>query len=671
MEKLNTEQRLAVEHAGGPLLVLAGAGSGKTRVITHRIAALIKRGVHPNEILALSFTNKAAAEMAERLESFIGKKRTTQCWLSTFHRFGVRFLRAENRALGFEGRFVIFDQGDSLGLLRELLKQESLSDRNLDIPALLSRISLWKNAFRSPAEIPSSDFEYDEIAGRLYPLYQNALSSMHAVDFDDLVLAPLQILKSHETIREKWQARFRHLLVDEFQDTNRSQLELVRLLTGEHRNICVVGDDDQSIYGWRGAEVGNILEFERYFPGAKIVKLELNYRSRAPILNVANAVIQQSRGKRHEKILRPTKQGGANVRVVALSDTPHESKFVVSEIRQLVKRGFKGQPLPYRSIAILYRSNTQARLLEEELRMGGIPYRVFGGTQFFDRKEVKDVIAYLRVVINPHDELSLRRILNTPPRGIGETSLQRIVAHSFKTGGRFTNALADAERLELPSRAKQGIASLLGALATARHSLKSGLSPVMLTEQLLRDVGLTQYLEADTSTHGKRRRTHVEFLMRSLRRFEERNEISLDQFLTQILLRTEQEEEDRGNRVTLSSLHSAKGLEFDVVFLIGCVEGQLPHSRTTDPKVTEAAPTDIDEERRLFYVGITRAKELLFLTRPIKRVMRGNVRPLTPSRFLEGFPEDAWESYTPAGELPLESAEVADMADAILAQLRG
>ena len=417
--KLNAAQRAAVEHEGGPLLVLAGAGSGKTRVITHRIATLLQRGTRADAILAVSFTNKAAREMGERMAQLVGPRAASKLVLSTFHSFGVRFLHEENRALGFDGRFVIFDQSDALGLVREIVRREGIGDRRLDVGAVLGRISLWKNAFVGPDEVRPSGREYDEAAREVYPHYERALAAMHAVDFDDLIVAPVRLLQQSDHLREKWRGRFRHLLVDEFQDTNRAQLELVRQLVGPLRNVCVVGDDDQSIYGWRGAEVGNILHFERHFPGTTVVKLEDNYRSFAPILAVANAAIAQSRGRRHPKTLRATRGAGPKVRLCTADDTLAEVALVTGEIREEVRGGRR-----YGDVAVLYRSNQQARLLEEELRVEGIPYRVFGGTQFFDRKEVKDAIAYLRVALNPHDSLSLRRIINTPARGLGETSVE-------------------------------------------------------------------------------------------------------------------------------------------------------------------------------------------------------------------------------------------------------
>lgn len=674
---LNPQQQAAVDHQHGPLLVLAGAGSGKTRVITMRIQRLMDRGVKPQRILAVSFTNKASAEMKERMAKLVGQKVTEQLWLSTFHSWGVRFLREENRALGYDGKFVIFDQGDALGLVREILREENILDRSIDVNAILTRISLWKNAFKLPADIKPSDFEYDAVARDVYPLYEERLASMHAVDFDDLVVAPAKILKTREDIRKKWQDKFDYLLIDEFQDTNRSQLELVRMLATETKNVCVVGDDDQSIYSWRGADVSNILDFERYFSGATVVKLDTNYRSRKQILDVANGVIAGSRAKRHPKELRSFKGDGAKVRLVTCPDAGHEAEFLVSEIRDLANGGDSApdnKAFRYGDIAILYRSNMQARILEEELRVEGIPYRLFGGTQFFDRKEVKDAIAYLRVVDNMRDELSVRRIVNTPPRGIGDGTLKKVRARSIVNGTKLFQALGEIEDLDVPLNAKRGARNLVDAINGARAALRSGTNIYDVTERLLGETGFTRNLTEDTTPHGKRRRENVDYLMRSVKRFAEDNRASkptLGQFLTRITLRVEQEEEDEGNKVTLSSLHSSKGLEFGVVFFIGVNEGTIPHKRTTDPSVTEAVVTDVDEERRLFYVGVTRAKELLYLSRPERRTLRGQVSPCYPTRFLEGLPGDAWEIYTPQGKKQMSAGEMNNAAEAILAMLRG
>lgn len=670
MAQLNEQQRAAVEHFRGPLLVLAGAGSGKTSVITRRIARLVERGVRPEAVLAVSFTNKAAAEMAERMVPLVGQRIAERLWLSTFHSFGVRFLGEENRALGYDGRFVIFDQGDALGLIKDLVKRIRKPDRALDTSAILTRISLWKNAFLAPDEVRPSALEYDEVAREVYPEYEKALRQMHAVDFDDLVVAPVRVLRDREDIRAKWQKRFSHLLIDEFQDTNRSQLELVRQLANEESNVCVVGDDDQSIYAWRGAEVGNILEFEQNFPGATVIKLENNYRSRQPILEVANAAIARSRGKRHAKQLVPTRGDGDRVRLVACHDVDAEAKFVAREIKRLQSE--KGVALE--DVAVLYRSNLQARQIEAELRNEGIAYRLFGGTQFFDRKEIKDAVAYLRVVVMPEDELSLRRIANHPPRGLGDTSLDRLAAHAARHRIPLAKAIEQADRIEgLPEVARRGASELHRAITTARSRIEARESLVTTTRALLEDAGLFTHVAQSDGKDGERRRDNLEFLMRSLERHESQRGSdvpNLVQFTNRLSLRFDGSEEEAGNRVTLSSLHSAKGLEFDYVFLVGCVEGYLPHSRTTDPKVTEAVVTDVEEERRLFYVGVTRAKERLYLSWPQRKNVRGRIAPYTPSRFLDGLPEEWTETQSPIDTRPLSYEETANAANAILAMLK-
>jgi superfamily I DNA/RNA helicase len=666
---LNVPQAAAVEHEQGPLLVLAGAGSGKTRVITYRIARLLERGTRPEAILAVSFTNKAAAEMAERMAKLVGKDRASALWLSTFHSFGVRFLTEELGNGKARGSFVIFDQGDSLGVVRELMRRGRSTDRKLDPQAILSRISLWKNKFMKPGSFTVGDIEYDQAAAEIYPDYQARLRAMHAVDFDDLVIRPVELLAESTAVRRRWQDRFRYLLIDEFQDTNRAQLELVRLLANELHNVCVVGDDDQSIYGWRGADVGNILDFETHFPGAKVVKLEDNYRSRAPILGVANHVIAQGKQARHGKVLRAHKKDGDRVRVATLPDSAEEAKFVAREIRDAVKEGRR-----YDGFAVLYRSNLQARLIEEELRIEGIPYRLFGGTVFLDKKEVKDAAAYLRAVVNPLDEISLRRIVNYPPRGIGDTSVERITEFAAGRGIPLHEALARAgEIADLPAAAKRGAEELNRTLETARGQFRGAAGLSVAARQLFDSVGLERDLdESGPKTTAQRRVDNIKFLLDSIRRFEEREDKtrrSLGNFLQNITLRANEAEEEAGNRVTLSTLHASKGLEFDVVFLIGCVEGQLPHLRTLDPKVTEAAPTDVEEERRLFYVGVTRARERLYLTRSVARTLRGRSQPATPSRFLENLPEALTEDYVRTDRAVPEIDEALSMSKAILEAL--
>ena len=647
--------------------MLAGAGSGKTRVITARIARLLATGVQPSSIMAVTFTNKAANEMRERIGETVGKNTASAIWLSTFHSFGVRFVREEAKELGLGSRFTIFDQGDSLGVVRELLRTQAEADRRLDAQAILSRISLWKNALLEPGKVRTRGDEYDQVASSIYGDYESTLQDMHAVDFDDLVVKPVVLLRDRPGIRSKWRSRFAHVLVDEFQDTNVAQLDLVRLLANDRGNVCVVGDDDQSIYGWRGACVDNILDFEKHFPGAVVTKLEENYRSTASILNVANAAIEKSRKRPYVKVLKATREGGSPVRMCVLPEPQEEAKFVAAEIRKLEREG-----MDPRQIAVLYRSNTQAKLLEEELRVAGISYRVFGGTKFFDRKEIKDAIAYLRVALNPRDELSLRRIVNTPARGLGTQSLRHIVEDAQTHRKSLLRALRSADQVEGLSARAQASAMRLGeAIEAAGRGFRAGELTHTATS-LLRAVGMLRD-DADQSTDAKRRRANVDFLLRSVERLEARSgadRAELQQLLHHIALDpSDPEEPEAGREVTLSSLHSAKGLEFSVVFLIGCVEGVLPHARTIDPRITDASMADLEEERRLFYVGVTRARDVLYLTRHKDRVARGRLMKITPSRFLQGLPDSDLESYQSTDTRELERQEVADMAKALLERL--
>lgn len=676
MAGLNSAQQAAVDHDDGPILVLAGAGSGKTRVITHRIARLVQeRRVKPEAILAVSFTNKASEEMGERMAALIGRERASKLWLSTFHSFGVRFLGEEGRTILGEtgdgrGRFVIFDQADSIGLVREIIKREGLGDRKLDLWSVQARISIWKNKMVAPDQVRESQIEYDELAREVYPHYEAGLRSMRAFDFDDLVVAPARLLGQREDVRDKWRKRFRYVLVDEFQDTNHCQLELVRLLGNDDRNVCVVGDDDQSIYGWRGAEVGNILDFESHFPGAKIVKLEENYRSKAPILGVANAAIQRAQRKRHDKILRATQGGGAKVGMVTTNDADTEAKFVAQEIKRLRADGYH----PGRC-AVLYRGNLQARLIEEELRVEGIDYQLFGGTKFFDRKEVKDAVAYLRVVVNPRDELSLRRILNYPTRFIGDTTIARAERYCLAKSLPFAKGVFQLGDIpDVPDAARRGVELLRSALEDARQSMDTGAKLSVTARELFDRVGLRRELQEGKTEDVRRRWLDIEHLIGSIERYE-KTEVSerpsLAVFLQRITIKFGEEEGPSGDKVTLSSLHASKGLEWPVVFLIGLNEGTLPHARTTDPKVSEAAPTDVEEERRLFYVGVTRARERLYLCRPRQRSMRGKVIAMTPSRFLEGLPEELIEEIERDDASPVAHDEAEEFSAALLARLRG
>ncbi|MDD9941912.1 MAG: UvrD-helicase domain-containing protein [Myxococcales bacterium] len=669
--KLNPSQQAAVDHRGGPLLILAGAGSGKTRVLTHRIAKLVEEGVAPQSILAVSFTNKAAEEMRDRMLPLIGGTRARKLLMSTFHSFGVRFLHEEHEALGFGKRFVIFDQGDSLGVIKDILRElrESGAARRLDPAAIMARISNWKGALLAPEQVPESDFEYDDVARDVYPEYVARMRVMRAVDFDDLVALPVRILQDDPNIRHRWQARLAHVLIDEFQDTSRVQLELVKQLEGPYRNVCVVGDDDQSIYAFRGAEVGNILDFDRHFPGTRIVKLEDNYRSRTAIIEVANAAIAQSKN-RHGKVLRAVRGPGDAVRLCACVDPAAEAKFVVAEINELCPGTFA-----HDEVAVLYRSNLQARLIEEELRASGVPYRLFGGTQFFDRKEVKDAAAYLRLLVNPRDEISLRRIINYPARGVGAKSVERLSAFAQAREISLYRAMGQALSADgIPDNGRRALVQLHGQLEDARKGLEAGTSLTAVARKLLAAVDIQGDLSAaaDGGKLGAIRWGNVEHLLGWLERYERehRGETrSIQRFLERVALRGDPEQEASGPGVVLSTLHASKGLEFRCVFLIGCVEGQLPHSRTTDPKVTEATLADVDEERRLFYVGVTRACDRLYVTRPEQKMLRGKRTQLAPSRFLEGLPEAHLEEVSPEAAGSLEFDELAALGRQFLQQL--
>jgi DNA helicase-2/ATP-dependent DNA helicase PcrA len=679
---LNPAQREAVEHFQGPLLILAGAGSGKTRVITERIVRLLQRGVPAKSIIALTFTNKAAKEMLERVELASSQRGFTGAGkaltVSTFHSFGLSVLSREQKALG--GAFTIFDQGDQVALVKELLAKVA-SGRAYDAAAILARISQAKNGFVSPeAYLEKSGDEYDEITKLLYPRYEAALRNFRAYDFDDLVCEVARIFATRDDIRERWQSRFAFLLVDEYQDTNGAQLALLRHLAETHKNICVVGDDDQSIYAWRGADVRNILEFEEHFAGAKVIKLEQNYRSRKPVLDVANAVISQRRDGRYRKVLFTDKPDGPLPRLAIAPSPEAEAKWVAREIRRLTK----DEGVKPREVAVLYRSNGQAKPVEEMLREQGVAYQVVGGQQFFERKEVKDVLAYLKLALNRADEISLRRIANYPARGIGETSMERLAGHALANSWSLWQTVERVDALDdISSAARDGCKALEKIVGQLRKRLLIDRTPGSdVARELCEFISLRSELGSSGSPQlAARRWGNVEALMNTLRRREERerkngkdptSERDLAAFLHALTLNFGEDEADPKNVVTLSTLHGSKGLEFEHVFFLGCEEGLMPHSRTTETKATDVAPTagvdTIEEERRLFYVGVTRAKEQLTLSRCAHRVIRGKPVPRTPSRFLLDIPE----TMTLPVEIKDEAAsfsELAEGAEGLLAAL--
>lgn len=690
LEELNPPQREAVMHVDGPLLVLAGAGSGKTRVITYRVGHLLERGVSPDDILAVSFTNKAADEMQKRVEKLVGPRITKRLTLSTFHSLGLSILKAERAALGMTAGFTIYDSADQLGVIRELLRRVHIDDRRFDPKAILFRISRAKNAFQSPDQYAAQvkDNEYDLIAADLYPKYQEALRGYHAFDFDDLITEPVRLLDRDTGVRERWEHRFHYVMVDEYQDTNRAQSHLMNHLVQKHRNICVVGDDDQSIYGWRGAEAGHILEFDRHFPGAKVVRLEENYRSTPCILDAANAVIAHNT-KRHPKKLWTARRQGDKLQLVVADDAEAEAQFVAEEIELLrATRGYKAS-----DCAILYRSNIQARPIEEALRNQRLPYRVVGGQAFFERKEVKDAIAYLKLALMPRDEMALRRIINYPARGIGSTTLERLAAYARQRGitlfdacraakettlfdaGVRTDAGAPVE--DLAAKGRASVTAFCDLIERGRALLATSSGGLRVAAKaFLDEAGLSDDLRAagPTPMAAQRRLENLDGFLDSLHRFEEREGRDLAAYLHRLTLSTQDDDADAqvADEVTLVTLHGAKGLEFPVVFLVGMEEELLPHRRTLYPQGPDVqeATIDLGEERRLMYVGITRAREVLYLTRARSRTSRASAKPRSPSRFLDEIPTELCESrdsLTPAGLQTPEDEEA--FARASLAKL--
>jgi DNA helicase-2/ATP-dependent DNA helicase PcrA len=652
---LNPSQHAAVEHALGPLLVLAGAGSGKTRVVTHRIARLIERGTSARSILAVTFTNKAAAEMRERVTSLVGPRVAKDLHVSTFHRFGLEVLGAETRALGLRGTsFAIFDQADSTGVVREILR-EIKAGKSFDVGAILARVSNAKNAFLTPEEWEDAQRkgrgldDYDEIAMLVYPRYQAALRAFQAFDFDDLICEVVRLWQRRPDVLERWRARFRQIIVDEYQDTNRAQLELVRLLGGEHRNVCVVGDDDQSIYAWRGADVRNILDFEEHFPGAKVVKLKHNYRSVKAVLDVANAVLVKSGARRHPKTLIATRSSEDRVQVVIAADPEVEASFVGAEVQRLLER----EGVRPKEVAVLYRSNQQSAPIESALKERTIPIRMIGGQQFYERKEVKDLIAYMRVILNPNDEMSLRRIINYPARGVGDVAVGKLGSWATAHDATLWTAVSRPHAVrDLPPAAMEGCRALVRLVEAMRLRLET-FSPASVARALVGEIGLKEDIQQASPSNqaAARRWGNVEGLLNVFFRREEQGKgdrESFAEFLRLLALRQDGDDEDAADRVTLTTIHGAKGLEWRHVFIIGLEEGFMPHARTIDERATDVTPdadaaTSLEEERRLFYVAVTRARDRLWLSRAKVRGMRGKPAPRTPSRFLLEIPRELYD----------------------------
>ncbi len=639
---LNPQQREAVLHTEGPLLLLAGAGSGKTKVVTHRIAHLAgARRIDPAQLLAVTFTNKAAREMQARVATLVGRQQAAEITVATFHALCARILRSDIERLGYKRNFSIYGMGDQQHLVRDLMAAIA-PDHGLSVDTILWKISDAKNRLVPPAQF--GPFMNGDVLGamahQVYPEYQKSLKSYNAVDFDDLLMLTVRLFSEHPDVLARYQERFRYIMVDEYQDTNAAQFELVRRLAGKWGNLCVVGDDDQSIYGWRGAEPENILDFERHFPGAQVIKLEQNYRSTGNILAAANAVIRHN-AKRKEKVLWTQGAPGDKLSLVTCLDAEDEARAVIERILHNLRQ----QQLSYRDHAILLRTNAQTLVFEQELRFAQIPYVLIGGQQFFDRKEVKDAIAYLRFLVNPYDEVNLLRILNYPRRGIGRTTADQLIRASVAMQKPLWQVLRNGDTVEgLGAKAAAALDGFVALIDAYKGRYHSGKELAATTRSLFDAIGLVDELRRapESRVQSDRRVENVEEIVNAVASYAEREpQPSLTGFLEKVALldRDEagahsKEKQLAQDAVVLMSLHSSKGLEFPQVFLPGCEEGFLPHRKS----VSETF--DVDEERRLCYVGITRARTRLTLLHARERKKYGKMESREPSRFLAEIPAE-------------------------------
>jgi DNA helicase-2/ATP-dependent DNA helicase PcrA len=629
---LNPAQRQAVLTTEGPLLVIAGAGSGKTRVLTHRIGHLIAAcGAKPNEILAITFTNKAAGEMKQRVEAMLGPV-ARAIWMLTFHSACGRILRREAERLGYRSNFTIYDQADQVRLVKACLDELDRDPKRFVPRGIHAQISNAKNQLVGPDEYAArvASF-YDQTVADVYGLYQRRLFGSNAVDFDDLLMLTVQVLQRFPEALERWSKAFRYILVDEYQDTNHAQYVLLRLLASGHGNVMAVGDPDQSIYAFRGADIRNIMEFERDFPDTKTIPLEQNYRSTNTILAGANHVISHNR-ERKEKNLWSERGEGEPIRVVETEDEHAEGRFVASEIAALIEGGYSAG-----EIAVVYRTNAQSRVLEDVLVRQGIAYQVIGGPRFYERAEIKDLVAYLQAIDNPYDAVSLLRIANRPRRGIGDTSLSRLVAHADGLGVTLWEAMADPEAAGLGAAAVKAVSGFRSIMETLMATATDASVPAVL-EATLDRTGYLEALEAERTIEARGRIENLEELVGVAREYEAAaDEPTLSSFLQEISLYSDQDalrdaEAGEGGQVTLMTLHNAKGLEFRAVFMLGMEEGIFPHARSLEEHALE-------EERRLCYVGMTRAQERLTLTHAMRRSLYGRSEANLPSRFLDELPE--------------------------------
>lgn len=624
---LNDRQREAVLHTEGPLLIMAGAGSGKTRVVTHKIAYLIEeKNIFPGNILAITFTNKAAGEMKSRVADLLNAN-VEDMWMGTFHSICVRILRRDIDKLGYNRSFTIYDRDDQITLVRECIKEVNVDKDMFKESSILARISSLKDSQIDPDRYINENYkDYRERnMGEIYALYEKKLKQYNALDFDDLIIKAVQLLKNNPTILDYYQRKFKYVFVDEYQDTNKIQYELVKLLSDRYRNICVVGDGDQSIYGWRGADITNILNFEKDFPGSTTILLEQNYRSTQSILNVANQIIKKN-SERKDKNLWTENHEGDSVVYEQLEYSEEEAYFVANKIHNLIYQGHKPS-----DIAILYRTNAQSRTFEEAFMREGLPYKIVGGLRFYDRKEVKDIIAYLKVLENPNDNISLKRIINTPRRGIGNTTIEKIEEYGNEHGDSMYGVLLSIDNVnDLNARAKNSIKPFIDMM-NRLMAMKEIMGIKAFIEEVINSSGYIADLEKENTVESKTRIENIrEFLSVALT-FEENNDgANMEDFLASVSLLSDVDKTvDEDSLITLMTVHSSKGLEFPIVFLVGMEDGLFPMSRAMDND------GELEEERRLCYVAVTRAEKLLFITNAQKRTIYGSTNYTIPSRFLE------------------------------------
>lgn len=641
---LNKEQQQAVQHTEGPLLILAGAGSGKTKVLTVRIAHLLAQGVNPYEILAITFTNKAAKEMKSRVEGLVGDV-ANRIWLSTFHSFCAKFLRFEiDSFLGYNSNFTIYDTSDSQAVIKAALKALNLDDKYYPVGAMIAAISDAKNKllFASDFRKQARDFYQQKVAD-VYEYYERELRKNNALDFDDLLLVAVKLLQSNATVLDKYSHRFRYVMIDEYQDTNHAQYLLAKLLASHWKNIAVVGDADQSIYAWRGADIQNILDFEKDYPNCTSIKLEQNYRSTKIILDAANAVIDNNEG-RPEKNLWTDKIEGAKIQHFTAQSEHEEAAF----IGDTIAKKHDIHDVPYGDMAILYRTNAQSRVLEEALIKRALPYTMVGGTKFYDRKEIKDVLAYLRVLYNPFDDLSLLRIINVPKRSIGATTVAKLQDHAREKGTSLFMTLTQLHLIDsIKGKTKEKLEEF-GILIFTLVSEMEDKTVLDILESILDRTGYLAQLEESTDPQDQARAENIGELLSVAKDFQDTNPSgTVEDFLEQVALVNDVDSfEQEEAKVTLMTLHAAKGLEFPIVFLCGLEEGLFPHSRTL------MNPEEIEEERRLAYVGITRAEKELYISNATTRTVFGRTSSYLPSRFIDEIPEELVDGLRAKRKVP-------------------